>query len=137
MQYYEYIHSEEWRQKRNQVLKRDGFRCQMCGTAKNLRVHHISYEHLNQDEELDDLITLCDNCHTKIHEQDIKHKGTVPACERNSSMFRIALRLLRENSSTRAWDKYKVACRQCTPPLSENELGKIWLSALKIVEGWD
>ena len=40
--YYDYLHSDEYRAKRFQALKQDGYRCQMCGTAKNLRVHQNS-----------------------------------------------------------------------------------------------
>lgn len=65
--YYGYVNSEVWREKR---LKLDNFQCQMCETAKNLRVHHITYEHFGH-EPMEDLITLCDNCHRKIHEKDL------------------------------------------------------------------
>jgi 5-methylcytosine-specific restriction endonuclease McrA len=28
---------------RNQVLRRDGWRCQVCGSMTNLEVHHIQF----------------------------------------------------------------------------------------------
>ena len=43
----------------------------MCGTAKNLRVHHISYATLGTDAEIDDLVTLCDKCHEEVHAVDL------------------------------------------------------------------
>ena len=142
--YYEYMHSEEWRQKRLKILKRDGFRCQMCGTAKNLRVHHINYEHLDTDAELDDLITLCDECHRKIHEQDIKKKAPLSLFDddelpdSNSAMFQLALRLLREygQDRIRAWDIFNEARRKCEPPMSERECSKLWLYAWRTVDDW-
>ena len=144
--YYDYMHSEEWRKKRLKVLKRDGFRCQMCGTAKNLRVHHINYEHLDTDAELDDLITLCDTCHTQIHAQDIKKKQPVdlfslpPASEGESKieLFQLALILLRNKSlsASQKWDRYNQACNSCTPPLSVKKYADIWLQAMKVVEDW-
>ena len=143
--YYEYMHSEEWRKKRLKVLKRDGFRCQMCGTAKNLRVHHINYEHLGTDAELDDLITLCDTCHTQIHAQDIKKKQpldlfSMPPTdgECKIELFQLALILMRDKSlsASQKWDRYNEACNNCTPPLSVKKYADIWLQAMKVVEDW-
>ena len=71
--YREYIESDEWSKKRLARVKMDGYKCQMCGTAKNLVVHHITYDRLGH-ESLDDLITLCHNCHEKIHSVDIVEK---------------------------------------------------------------
>ncbi len=49
--------------------RRDGRRCQTCGETKNLQAHHSSY--LNKGGsflgELDDLITVCGECHSRIH----------------------------------------------------------------------
>ncbi len=149
--YHEYMHSEEWRQKRLEVLKRDKFRCQMCGTAKNLRVHHINYEHLGTDAELDDLITLCDACHTKVHEKDIRKKHEAEAKRGNkhhATMLKIALILIKENSRvpnhptpqeiTRAWDSYNKVCNShYAPPIEARECAEIWLEALGHFENWD
>lgn len=71
--YHEYLHSEEWQKKRMAVFKRDDYRCQRCGTAKNLRVHHLSYARLGKDDEILDLITLCDKCHSSVHYYDINN----------------------------------------------------------------
>ena len=70
--YNEYLASDDWQQKRTQALKRDNFQCLICGTGKNLSVHHISYEHLGDEAELNDLITVCKHCHNKIHDKDLK-----------------------------------------------------------------
>ena len=52
---------------RQQVLRRDGWRCQSCGTTANLEVHHKQLRsHCGEDSELN-LITLCTQCHTGIH----------------------------------------------------------------------
>ena len=56
-----------YRQLRQQVLERDGWRCQYCGRLEQLEVHHIrSRAQLGADSELN-LITLCADCHTKLH----------------------------------------------------------------------
>lgn len=69
--YKEYIKSEEWKIKRKEVLKRDKFKCRLCsakGTEYNLHVHHNSYKNLG-NEPLEDLITLCKECHERHHKE--------------------------------------------------------------------
>lgn len=57
-----------YKQFRKDVLKRDGFMCQMCKSKKRLNVHHIikwsSAASLRFD--IDNGITLCSNCHKSI-----------------------------------------------------------------------
>lgn len=69
--YHEYMQSDLWRHKRKRILARDNYRCQKCGSAINLRVHHIRYPEYFGDESDDDLITLCDSCHQEVHRTDI------------------------------------------------------------------
>ena len=73
--YYDYMRSSEWQEKRMQRLMMDGFRCQMCGSGTNLQVHHISYDNLRKDAEIDDLVTLCKTCHEKVHSTDLERKA--------------------------------------------------------------
>jgi 5-methylcytosine-specific restriction endonuclease McrA len=52
---------------REQVLRRDGWRCQACGTMSNLEVHHKQFRsHSGHDSE-ENLITLCVGCHEEMH----------------------------------------------------------------------
>jgi len=52
---------------RQQVLRRDGWRCQSCGTMSNLEVHHRQFRsHSGADSE-ENLITLCHECHAQAH----------------------------------------------------------------------
>jgi 5-methylcytosine-specific restriction endonuclease McrA len=52
---------------RQQVLRRDGWRCQSCGSTSNLEVHHKQFRsHAGGDTE-ENLITLCFACHASIH----------------------------------------------------------------------
>ena len=52
---------------RQQVLRRDGWRCQLCGTMTNLEVHHQEFRsRAGEDSELN-LITLCAACHARAH----------------------------------------------------------------------
>lgn len=52
---------------RQQVLRRDGWRCQLCGAMSNLEVHHKEFRsHAGNDSE-ENLITLCTACHSETH----------------------------------------------------------------------
>ena len=48
------------------ILERDGWRCQSCGTAKDLEVHHIQSRSLLGDDSEQNLITLCAQCHHQL-----------------------------------------------------------------------
>jgi 5-methylcytosine-specific restriction endonuclease McrA len=52
---------------RRQILRRDGWRCQCCGTMSDLEVHHKEFRsHSGADSE-ENLITLCTACHSAVH----------------------------------------------------------------------
>jgi 5-methylcytosine-specific restriction endonuclease McrA len=54
---------------RQQVLHRDGWRCQSCGAMANLEVHHKEFRsHSGRDAE-ENLITLCSVWHASVHGQ--------------------------------------------------------------------
>lgn len=71
--YYEYIKSDEWKAKKLECHQRDNFQCRLCGTAMNLVAHHVTYDRLG-DEDLSDLVTLCKDCHKKVHEHDLSKR---------------------------------------------------------------
>jgi len=58
---------EAYRQLSREVLARDGWRCQDCGTAKNLQVHHLRSRGRLGDDAEENLITLCAGCHRARH----------------------------------------------------------------------
>ena len=61
------LDSEAYADLRQQVLERDGWRCQYCGSLEQLEVHHRELRsRLGQDTE-ENLITLCASCHRTIH----------------------------------------------------------------------
>ena len=49
------------------VLERDGWRCQECGSLSNLEVHHIEHRSQTGNDSEENLITLCSSCHRTIH----------------------------------------------------------------------
>jgi 5-methylcytosine-specific restriction endonuclease McrA len=52
---------------RQQVLRRDGWRCQSCGAMSNLEVHHKQFRSHSGDDSEENLITLCVDCHEEMH----------------------------------------------------------------------
>jgi len=62
------VNYEELRQ---QVLRRDGWRCQSCGAMSNLEVHHIKFRSQSGDDADLNLITLCCACHIQMHRSDL------------------------------------------------------------------
>jgi 5-methylcytosine-specific restriction endonuclease McrA len=50
-----------------QVLRRDGWRCQSCGRMSNLEVHHKQSRGRSGHDSEENLITLCTGCHADIH----------------------------------------------------------------------
>jgi len=54
---------------RQQILRRDGWRCQSCGTMSNLEVHHKRFRSHSGDDTEENLITLCFTCHASTHKQ--------------------------------------------------------------------
>ena len=73
-EYKKQIADKRWKEKRNSILKRDGNKCQLCGSKYNLQVHHKFYDTTKFAWEYnnDDLITLCKLCHSKQHNDKIK-----------------------------------------------------------------
>jgi RNA-directed DNA polymerase len=55
----------DWRNIRDEALERDGYQCVDCGSRDNLDVHHIQAKRKGGTDTLDNLITLCEQCHVK------------------------------------------------------------------------
>jgi hypothetical protein len=53
----------DFKKTRDKIKSRDNLKCRICGTNKNLCVHHIDSNKLNDSEN--NLITLCNKCHSK------------------------------------------------------------------------
>ncbi len=55
----------DWDVRREFVLKRDSHRCRLCGSTKNLQVHHVWPVSYSSNHTPQNLITLCSECHMK------------------------------------------------------------------------
>lgn len=74
LSYEDLLKTEEWREKRQKILNRDNNKCVYCGETHNLQVHHKYYSKYPNGFRVypwnypdDALITLCDECHKKVH----------------------------------------------------------------------
>ena len=60
---------------RKATLMRDKFMCQKCGAVgARLEAHHITPKRQNGENTLDNLITLCEECHKKVTGQEDNYK---------------------------------------------------------------
>lgn len=67
-QYEQYLTSEKWKKKADQRRRIDKYSCQMCGYwHERLEVHHLSYDRIYHENVYIDLVTLCPDCHEKVH----------------------------------------------------------------------
>ena len=67
--YNEQLKSKEWKKLANKIRKRDNYTCQKCGSHEHLQVHHKKYikNRLAWEYDESNLVTLCSECHKKIH----------------------------------------------------------------------
>lgn len=63
---------------REHALVRDDYTCQFCGKKNcRLEVHHIVFRRNGGSDNLENLITLCEDCHKAVHlgKIELKQKG--------------------------------------------------------------
>lgn len=68
--YERYIRSPAWQKKRRQRMAIDR-QCVMCHKPlwliEDVQIHHIHYKNLGNEDVMNDICTLCGECHIKIH----------------------------------------------------------------------
>ena len=70
-------HRKSYKKIRQEVLERDNYKCQLCGSIRNVEVHHkdgkgTEYNTDNMNNNKSNLITLCHKCHLTL--EAIKRK---------------------------------------------------------------
>jgi hypothetical protein len=71
MNYSQELKNPIWQKKRLNILERDNWTCKGCQNTENtLHVHHITYEKGKKPWDYEDgnFITLCEECHNRVHE---------------------------------------------------------------------
>lgn len=78
--YLEKLRDPRWQKKRLEVFERDGWKCRSCDADdQTLNVHHWRYERGKEpwEYDLEDLYTLCDECHQTEHDERRKCEDLV------------------------------------------------------------
>lgn len=77
------------------VLNRDNYTCQICGEKDTrLEVHHIQYRSKGGSNRMDNLVTLCSDCHDKIHDGELEFNRNVKSFKHASHMNIMRKRLV-------------------------------------------
>lgn len=59
-----------WASRREAILNRDSYTCQICGKKyTRLEVHHVIFRSQGGTNDENNLITLCEDCHAGIHSE--------------------------------------------------------------------
>lgn len=78
---YQKYYGSDWNHQRNAARERDNFECQFCGINETVRQHDVHHkkafatfgiERHIEANELNNLITLCNSCHSKIEPKRTK-----------------------------------------------------------------
>ena len=72
--YEAYLQTPQFGEIRNSVFRRDNYRCVICGSSKDIIPHHLTYVNIFH-ENICDLITLCNRCHTIYHAIDRRREA--------------------------------------------------------------
>jgi 5-methylcytosine-specific restriction endonuclease McrA len=65
-----------WRRFREDILRRDGYRCTKCGRAGRLEVHHVTpLEHGGAPFDTANCTTVCHDCHRLEHGHAVTRPG--------------------------------------------------------------
>jgi 5-methylcytosine-specific restriction endonuclease McrA len=63
----------EWKHLRKKILVRDGGSCAICSSPQYLHIHHYNGD--KTDDSPENLLTLCDICHSRVHRELMKAGG--------------------------------------------------------------
>ena len=63
--------SNDYKEQRKQVYERDKYKCIKCGSKEKINAHHILSQKYYPEKryDIDNGITLCEECHIKIHQK--------------------------------------------------------------------
>ena len=79
------------------VLSRDNYTCQICGKKNSkLEVHHIQFRSKGGSNMMDNLVTLCRDCHKRIHSGELLFDKKIKSFKHASHMNIMRNRLVEE-----------------------------------------
>jgi hypothetical protein len=70
--YKDYLKTKHWKNKREEVLMKQGNKCRICGSEIKIQIHHRRYKLPNGDSVLGKepncfLLPVCNDCHSLWH----------------------------------------------------------------------
>lgn len=91
--------SSRWPSVQKSYLKSHA-KCEVCGTNKNLSVHHIKPYHLFPELELDsnNLMTVDDKCHWNVCHSQTSWKAYNPNCKQDAKELNVIYKRIKENA---------------------------------------
>lgn len=68
--YRSFLQSDHWRKIKEKTKKRMHYygKCKICGSTNNIELHHESYNFVNTDQELRNIVPLCRTHHQEVHD---------------------------------------------------------------------
>ena len=126
-----FANSAAWQLIRKKCFERDNYTCTKCGLRNKrglnksvvLNAHHIkSYKHYPELRlELDNIITLCEDCHYKVHREDVGEKRSTSKLK--NSQVKIIKQKLSKNISRKTISReFGVSVNT----IRDIDIGKTW-----------
>jgi hypothetical protein len=73
MPYNIFLESDYWKYIVNIKKESTGNKCQICNSTKYLQTHHNNYKNRGYEyKNLNDLVILCNKCHSTYHKKGVK-----------------------------------------------------------------
>ena len=92
---YQHGDAEGFYNVKSAVLSRDNYTCQICGEKHTqLEVHHIRFRKDGGSDRMDNLVTLCKDCHAKVHTGELEFRKKVKSFKHASHMNTMRKRLV-------------------------------------------
>ena len=63
------------------VRERDGGRCMVCFSPRDVQVHHITFRSQGGDHDPENLVCLCADCHALVHARKLWLTGPASALQ--------------------------------------------------------
>ncbi len=60
---------------REQVFRKYNYQCNECGSHNMLQIHHLLEVQYGGEDNIDNMILLCENCHQKKHGREFTYDG--------------------------------------------------------------
>lgn len=91
--YKEYLNSPHWAKTKNEVYKRHGKKCYICGSLNKIQIHHLIYTVKNiKRGSTSNLMPVCYICHESIYElgklqNKSEYQATKMFCEKRGIIW--------------------------------------------------